>query len=352
MAADNKSEQATPRRRQKAREKGQVARSRELPSALAFAAVLGVVATVASRSPHAWRGLLGQMLEAGVAGATTGGALRATAQTAALWCAPFAAAAFGASLLGSIGQSGLVFAPALLGPKLERISPASRLKNLFSITAITQMAKALVMATVLVWVSWATLEPRAGAFLNASFVSAAGVMQILADAAFALAWKTALVLCAWAAIDYLTTRWQHERGLRMSRDELREEFKESEGNPQMKARIRRLQRQQRRRKMLQDVKRANVVVTNPTHYAVALEYSTNLPAPVVIAKGRNVLAQQIKQIANWHEIPMVENVPLAHALYRSVEIGQAIPSRLYTAVAEILAFVYRAQAQVARGSKR
>ena len=348
MAADNKTEKATPRRREKAREKGQVARSRELPSALAFAAVCGVVAMSAARWPAAWRGLLSATLNAAGGGTSAQFAVVETARITALWCAPMAAAALGASLAGSFMQGGLVFAPALLAPKLERISPVTRLKNLVSITALTQMAKSLVVAVGLGWIAWATVQPRAAALLQSSFLTPAGAMQVLAGAAFALAWKAALVLCVWAAVDYLATRFKYERDLRMSRDDLKEEFKESEGNPQMKARIRRLQRQQRRRRMLQDVKRATVVVTNPTHYAVALEYGPQMAAPLVLAKGRGVLAQQIKQVANWHEVPMVENVPLAHALYRTVEIGQAIPGRLYAAVAEILAFVYRAQSEAVK----
>ena len=161
-----------------------------------------------------------------------------------------------------------------------------------------------------------------------------------------------LVLLIWSALDYLLVRQKHESGLKMSRDELREEMKQTEGNPQIKMRIRRLQRQVRRRKMLQDVQRASVVVTNPTHFAVALEYGPELAAPVVVAKGRNLLAEQIKQAARWHGIAIMENPPLAHALYRSVQIGQAIPAKLYAAVAEILAFVYRMQAQTARAEER
>jgi flagellar biosynthesis protein FlhB len=131
----------------------------------------------------------------------------------------------------------------------------------------------------------------------------------------------------------------------MSRQELMDEFKETEGNPATKGRIRRLQRQARRRRMLEDTKRAVVVITNPTEYAIALEYSPAFPAPVVVAKGRNILAAQIKEIARWQGIPMVENPPLAHALYRSVDVGQTIPPKLYAVIAEVLAAVYRAQAR-------
>jgi flagellar biosynthetic protein FlhB len=130
----------------------------------------------------------------------------------------------------------------------------------------------------------------------------------------------------------------------MTREEVREDFKETEGHPAIRARIRRLQREMRRRRMLRDVARATVVVTNPNEFAVALEYKPeSMGAPVVVAKGRNLLAQRIKREARWHGIPLVENPPLAQALYRAAEVGQAIPAKLYAAVAEILAFIYRTQ---------
>jgi flagellar biosynthetic protein FlhB len=160
---------------------------------------------------------------------------------------------------------------------------------------------------------------------------------------FEVAWKGCFVLLVWAGADYFLERQRHENDLKMSRQEQKDEFKEMEGHPAIKQRIRRLQRQSRRRRMLKDVERAAVVITNPTEYAVALEYRMEMEAPVVVAKGRNLIAAQIREIARWHGIPIVENVPLAHALYRAVEIGQAIPAQLYTVVAEILAAIWRAQ---------
>jgi len=133
----------------------------------------------------------------------------------------------------------------------------------------------------------------------------------------------------------------------MSRQDILDEFKETEGNPTVKARIRRLQRQVRRRRMLKDVPRAAFVITNPNEFAVALEFTADMAAPLVVAKGRNLLAAEIKRVARWHGIPLVENPPLAHALYRAVEIGQSIPPKLYRVVAEVLAAIYRVQAQVA-----
>jgi flagellar biosynthetic protein FlhB len=144
-------------------------------------------------------------------------------------------------------------------------------------------------------------------------------------------------------------RRKFENDLKMSKQEIRDESKQNEGNPHSKNRTRKLQRQMRKKRMMQDVKKATVIITNPTHFAVALRYDLEtMGAPVVVAKGQDLVAKQIRQIAQWHDVPMVENPPLARALYRSVDVGSVIPNKLYTAVAEILAFVYRAQAQAAQ----
>src|SRR5260370_21168180 len=158
---------------------------------------------------------------------------------------------------------------------------------------------------------------------------------------YEVAWKGSLVLLVWAGADYFLERQRHENELKMRRQDQKDEFKEMEGHPAIKRCIRRLQRQTRRRRMLKDVERAAVVITNPTEFAIALEYRMEMDAPVVVAKGRNLLAAQIKEIARWKGIPTVENPPLAHALYRAVEVGQAIPAKLYAVVAEILAAIWR-----------
>jgi flagellar biosynthetic protein FlhB len=173
-----------------------------------------------------------------------------------------------------------------------------------------------------------------------------GTSRFVLSMVFELTWKCCLVLLIWSVIDYFLVWRKTESDLRMTRDEMRQESKETDGNPQTKMRIRRLQRQMRRKQTLKDTERATVLVTNPTHFAVALLYEMEMEAPVVIAKGRDLLAQKMKEVARWKEIPMLENPPLAQALYKSVEVGWSIPANLYMAVAEVLAFVYRAQAQV------
>jgi flagellar biosynthetic protein FlhB len=166
-----------------------------------------------------------------------------------------------------------------------------------------------------------------------------------------LVWKSGLVLVGWAGVDYLLVWQKNESDLKMSRQDMKDEAKQTEGNPANKGRIRRLQRSLRRRQMLRDTEKASVVITNPTHYAVALRYEMEMAAPIVVAKGRDFLAQEIKEVARWHGIPILENRPLAQALYKTVEVGQPIPGALYAAVAEILAFVFRAQARARQQAK-
>ena len=164
---------------------------------------------------------------------------------------------------------------------------------------------------------------------------------------FALAWQSGLVLLAWSAVDYILQRQTFEKSLRMTKQEVRQENKDNEGNPQVKGRIKRLRREIMRQLAAENVQRATAVITNPTHYAVALEYRpATMAAPVVVAKGRNLIAVKIKELARWHEVPIVENPPLAQALYKAAEVDQMIPPNLYAAVAEILAFLYRAQTRM------
>jgi flagellar biosynthetic protein FlhB len=346
MSSDNKTEQATPRRREKAREQGQVARSRELPAALAVATALLVLGWTASASFETWREYARAVmdyaarselhLDSPIVGWTQIVILR--------WIAPSMLAAWLMALAGSLAQGGILFAPAALSPNIERFSPSNKLKQLFSLTALSGLLKSLIPGAIVIYLALqvATREwPRI-------VLSSRQTVPSLATLAFAMlfeiGWKSALTMLVWSGADYLLVRQKHEGDLKMSREELREEMKQSEGNPAVKGRIRRLQRQVRRRRMMQDVQKATVVVVNPTHFAIAIQYEPSMQAPVVVAKGRNLLAEQIKQAARWHGITIIENPPLAHALYRAVQVGQAIPSKLYTAVAEILAFVFRAEA--------
>jgi flagellar biosynthetic protein FlhB len=347
MPDSNQTEQATPRRRQKARERGQVPRSRDLIGAVAAVVATLVLLTQLSSFPSAWRGFLRDCVDGAVSGGLRMDTPSAFFTHFGLFSATIAALGLGwiAALASAVAQGGLVFAPDSLLPTLSRVSPAARLKQLFSITALRSLLKSLLPAGAVAYIGFVCLRRDWPSLMELSARNASGVARFLGGRIFEMAWKSALVLLLWSFLDYLFERRHLESELKMSRQELVDEYKESEGNPIIKRRIRRLQREARRRKMLDDTKRAAVVVTNPTSYAIALEYRPDMLAPVVVAKGRNRVAAEIREIALWNNIPMVENKPLAHLLFRTVEIGGSVPPKLYTVVAEVLAAVFRAQAR-------
>jgi flagellar biosynthetic protein FlhB len=352
MADQNKTEKATPRRRQKAREQGQIARSRDLVAGLGTLAAVLLLARVLPAFAADWRVLFHNMLDAAATRPEQGIPAWRAHLVIFRGVALAAGLSWLAATIGGVAQGGLVFAPAALSPSLHRLSPASRMGQLFSLAAVSRMLKSMLPTAAIIYLAIAMMTrdwPHLPSLLHGSGVS---LTTFTAGETFALAWKAALVLLVWSAADYLLERRRHENELKMSRQDLRDEFKETEGNPTVKMRIRRLQRQARRRRMLKDVERAAVVITNPTEFAIALEFNLEMEAPVVVAKGRNLLAAQIREIALWHGIPLVENPPLAHALYRAVEIGQAIPPKLYAVVAEILAAIWRAQAKATAAAGR
>jgi len=347
MAQDNKTEQATPRRRQKAREKGQVARSRDLSAACAGLAATYLLANQMTAFPRYWRGFLRDCLDGSASGHWRMDGLPPLIAHSGIFLATAAAlgGAWVMAISSSLAQGGAVLAPSSLLPSASRISPEAKLRQIFSSAGLRGLLKSLLPAGAVAYIAVSCLQRDWLTLMSLSGRTSHAVLSFAVDRLFEVAWKSSLVLLAWAAIDYLFERRHLESELRMSRQELVDEFKETEGNPTVKARIRRLQRQVRRRKMLEDTKRAAVVITNPTEYAIALEYNPLTPAPVVVAKGRNLLAAEIKQVARWHGIPTVENPPLAHVLYRSVEVGQSVPPKLYTVIAEVLAAIYRAQSR-------
>lgn len=346
--ADNRTEEASPQKLQKAHQKGQVVRSKELVSAMTL--LLGTlgVSWLAGGWVLPWRRFFSLALEAGAPDKMISeGILLKTAFVVGTAVAPVMMLAFATALFVSFAQGGFVIATEALSPNLARLNPAANLSKLFSLRGMTPLMRSLLPAAYIAWLAFAMMRRDWQGILHASHVTVATLIRALMGEAYEVAWKSGLVLLSWAAVDYGIQKHGFDSSQKMTKQEVREEGKESNGNPVIKGRIRTLQRQLRRRIMLKNVAKATVVITNPTHYAVAIEYSEESDAPVVVAKGRNLIAQQIKKLAAWEGIPIVENKPLAQSLYKTVEVGQAIPPQLYTAIAEILAFIYRAQAMAA-----
>ena len=344
MAGD-RTEKATPQRRDKARREGDITHSRELTTAAGTLAGVMLLRVAWNDFLLRWAGSLDVVMGLGSAGnwegATMGRTLRALLAEMGGTMEPFALVG-AAVVLGTLGAGmlqtgGLQIHPQVLAWKLERVSPLANAKNIFSLRALARLGKSLLPVAILGVFVVVRIEQQ---WLVAPFST--DRMALLGNDVWTLLLAAAWVTFGWAVIDYAVEWRSREMRLRMSREEMREEFRDTEGNPQIRSRIRSLQRQGRRRRIRQDVAKAAVVITNPTHYAVALGFDfETMEAPKVLAKGRNLLAEEIKQEARWAGVPVMENPPLARSLYRVVEPGQSIPVELYAAVASILAYLYR-----------
>jgi len=349
LAADNRSEKATPRRKQKAREKGQVARSRDLVSAFALLSVTAAIAFAAPVWIGTWRDFMVRMLDTGTRSDIGLGTsiFSLTTLTVGKWLAPVLLCGFAISVFSAGAQGGFVFAPDALVPKFDRLNPAKNLGQIFSISGLSRLLRSLIPGGGIIFIAYSLIQRELPEITHVARMGSGHLLTKLAALWFELSWKCGLVLLAWSAADYGFQWWSHERSLRMSKQEIKEESKDSDGNPATRGRRRGLRRALLKKIMAKDIARATAVVTNPTHYAVAIEYRPEtMAAPVVIAKGRNLIAARIRQLARWHEIPIIENPPLAQALFKMAEVGQSIPPQLYSAVAEILAFIYRAQSRL------
>jgi flagellar biosynthesis protein FlhB len=347
LAQDNRTEKGTGHRRQKAREEGQVVRSRELSSALAMLSVIMVIGWQHMLSwRDQWRGLWSNLLSQASSGdiSSVTPLLRETFSLVARWTIPAMCAACGVSALASIAQTGLVFTPKALMPKLSRFNPVSNIGRLFSFGGLSNILKGLVPMGFVSYLCIAIVRRDWAQMAFSTYATPTASATWILSHLFEVAWKAGLIFLAWSGVDYLFQKLNYEKSLKMTKQEVKQEGRDLEGNPEIKKRLKRAQRKLGRRFRIKDVARATVVITNPTHYAVALEYRLeSMAAPVVIAKGQNLLAQQIKEYARWHDVPIVENKPLAQALYKAVEVGDTIPEKLYTAVAEILAFIFKTQ---------
>ncbi len=349
MADANRSEQPTGKRRLDARKRGQVVRSKELTGALALLGIVLVVGFQAGIRVGPWRSLLSQMLDAGkkenreivsivvpVIGALM---LR--------WLLMPLVLLWSIAVGSSVAQGGIVFSVEALQPKLDRLNPITNIGHVFSLEGLNRMLKTLLPTTVMLYLGLGIARRDWTEVISSSRGSVPALLNWMFSRWYEIAWKCGLVLLAWSAADYFFQRREHENSLKMSKEEVKQEMKDSEGNPMVRGEIRKRRRAMRQRWSMKDVERATAVIANPAHFAVALEYRPqSMAAPVVVAKGMNRIALRIKETARWHNIPIVENPPLAQALYRATEVGEAIPAKLYAAVAEILAFLFRTQASL------
>jgi flagellar biosynthesis protein FlhB len=350
MPAQEKTESATPKRRQDVRKKGQVARSQEVGTAIslliawcAFRVFGGnAISSMAELFTNNFQNI--KQPDFTMTGLASMGLTNVMVFGKVM--APIAGGLVLAGLIANVLQVGFHFAPEAARPQLSRLNPASGFGRIFSSRSLGELVKSIFKLVLVGFLSYKVLNDHIVQLTQLTGSDVRGGLAVVADIGFELLLKIGLAYMVIAAADYAFQRWQFEKSIKMTKQEVKEEVRSQELNEQIKSRIRSLQRAMARKRMMQRVPQADVVITNPTHYAVAIKYdASKMAAPKVIAKGQRIIAQQIKALARTNGIPLVENKPLAQALFKAVDVDHEIPRDLYKAVAEVLAFIYRLKNQ-------
>lgn len=344
-SAGEKTEPATPRKRRKAREDGQVARSQDLSSAILLLTAVIVLffyaENVFGQLSDLMALVLGRVDEFRITEVDMVSLGRRGLAIMILMLAPLLAAVVVASLAVNLAQVGLVVTFEPMAFKPNRLDPISGLKRLLSLRSLVRLFASLMKLTVIGLVLYFSIVDEIDKFFLLIDQSVEQLMAFLGASVFRLAIRTAIALLILALLDYAYQKWQHEQDLRMTKQEVKDELKMMEGDPRIRARRRQIAIQLAQQRMMSAIPDADVVVTNPTHLAVALSYERSMSAPRVVAKGAGRVAERIRDLAALHAVPLVEKKDLAQALFRACEVGQDVPEELWQAVAEVLAFVYQ-----------
>jgi flagellar biosynthesis protein FlhB len=347
MPRPEQTEKATPKRREEARKRGQIAKSPDLAGAAVFLAgvfVLHFLAPVTfsnisiSMQTILWGIHEHQDFTFQSVWLVYARALGATALMMGVL--------FGAVLLAALAvnvmQTGFLVSLKPITPSFTKINPATGIQRLFSKQVVVNFAKQLLKLGAVLVIIYTSVMANLNTFFMLGQMPANKIIGFTGDLIFGIGWKFGFLLLILGLLDYAYERWQYEENLKMSKQEVRDEYRQSEGNPEMKGALKRRQREFARRRMMSAVPKATVVVTNPTHFAVALLWDeVKMEAPVVTAKGADLVAKRIREIAKEHGVPIMENPPLARTLYAKVELDQAIPPNMYAAVAQVIAFVFK-----------
>ncbi len=343
---DEKTEEPSQQRLDDFRKEGQVAQSKELTSLFVLMATLAVMYGMGPSLAGGFMDFMRRIFfEAAAADLSVERVrvlmLLCLGESARL-VLPIAAAGFVAGVAGSVAQFGFLYTWTPLAPQFSRINPLSGFQRLASMTALMEGLKSVLKLAAVITVTWMMLKSEIIGSASMTDMDSAAFLSYMSSTAFRLVGGVCVGLFVVAAIDFGYQKYRYRKSLMMTKAELKQEHKQREGDPLLKARIRSLQRERARKRMFQEVPKADVVVTNPTHFAVALKYDAEkMAAPKVVAKGADLVAQRIKEVARKNGVPLVENVPLARALHKSVKVGGSVPRSLYQAVAEVLAYVYR-----------
>lgn len=345
QSAMEKTERATPKRRREARQKGRVAKSAELNTSLMLAVATLLVLTSFPHIVHGLKSAFETYFSYASSHMDMSTQLRAFAVSSVsqffIIISPVFLATVLMALVVNFGQVGFYVSANALLPKFERVNPLEGAKRIFGKRAPVELAKGLFKIAIICGVGYLTYHSRIEELTRLAFAPATAILPktIAISAAFLI--RVVIALLVLAVMDYLYQRWDFEKSIRMSKQELKEEMKDTEGDPLLKSRVRAQQQKLSSQRMMDDVPRADVIITNPTHYAIALGYEQGDDAPTILAKGVDAIAERIKEIGREHDVPILEKPELARLLYKEGEIGKTIPTVFFEAVAEVLAYVYK-----------
>lgn len=347
-----KTEEATQSRREEFRKRGQVAHSRELASALFLLAGAGSIFLLSKffflHIAEVFQYSFGADMVLAVRSGDVFTAMKLSGTKAFVLLAPVLGIALIIGVGSSVVQTGFLNVEDALSPNFDKLNPLEGFKRIFSLRTVMEAVKALLKLAFIGAIALMIIKSEVFKVPAMIQFSAGQLMSYLGDITVRLLSGIGMAMVALTAADYFFQRWDLDKKMMMTKQEVKEEHKQREGDPHIKARIRRVQREMANRRMMEKVPQADVIITNPTHIAVALKYDAGLPAPQVIAKGADLIAEKIKEIARQHKIPIVENKPLARTIYKTLKLGQVIPRELFVAVAEVLSYVYRLRRKVKR----
>jgi len=341
-----KTEEPTPKRLQKAREEGNVAKSAEFNSVfILFFGLLTLYVlsgTILNHLTSFFKRIFRQGGNFVIHTDSVQTLFAESLNTAVTLLTPLMLVTIVIGVGINLAQFGFLFTTKTLQPKASRLDPVAGFKKLFSLKSFVELIKNIVKVLIVALIAYWTISSQKDEYILLMHENVAGIMKFIYGSAFGLALYASGALLALAFLDFLYQKWQYRKDMRMSKQEIKDEIKDAEGDPLIKSTIRSLQRERSRQRMMDAVPEADVVVTNPTHLAVALEYDPEkMAAPKVLAMGARLIAQKIKEIARDHDIPIYENKPLAQSLYKSCKVDQQIPLELFHAVAEVFAYVYQ-----------
>lgn len=351
LFAGEKTEKATPKKRQDARKKGQVAKSQDLSGALVllsgFLCLTAFGGYIKERLVALFTDVFYNRLTMNVTKENVMTMLGDYAIQILLLLAPMFLVVMVMAVIANYAQVGFMLTGEPLKMKLSKLDPIKGFKNIFSIRSLVEFAKTLIKLTIIGYLVYSTIWGIRGSISALGNISVEDTFHFVAQVAMNLGLKISAALFVLAALDYIYQRYEHEKSLKMSKQDIKDEYKKMEGDPMIKGKIRERQRRMAMQRMMQEVPKADVIITNPTHFAVALKYDgSKMDAPQVVAKGQDYMALRIKEIAKEHGVITMENRPLARALFKRTEIGDIIPADLFQAVAEVLAYVYKIKGKV------